>query len=277
MNANNPLKQYFRRPILYFRLPSDGKHYTPDVVEIPPNNELPVYPMTAIDEMTVRTPDALYNGSAIVELIKSCVPNIKDPWKLNSIDLDATIMAIRAGTADGKMSVSSTCPACSETSEFDVNLLPMLASVKDVDYSEVLSVRELKIKFRPLTYAETNQNNMAQFQVQKTIMELQQYEDEDQKQAIMTNTLQRLGELVTEAVASTIEYIATPETVVTDKEFIREFLNNCDRDTNAAIKETSIALRQKNEVEPIAVTCPHCKHKYEQKIIINATDFFDIG
>ena len=38
-------------------------------IDMPENGELPVYPMTAIDEITVRTPDALFNGTAIAELI----------------------------------------------------------------------------------------------------------------------------------------------------------------------------------------------------------------
>jgi hypothetical protein len=84
---NNPLRQFFRRPAVYFSLPSKGKDYDIDVLELPESGELPVYPMTAIDEITVRTPDALYNGSAVADLIKSCVPAIKDPWRLNSNDL----------------------------------------------------------------------------------------------------------------------------------------------------------------------------------------------
>jgi hypothetical protein len=83
---NNPLKQYFRRPAIYIRLPSDGQYYDDTVVNFPPNRELPIYPMTVIDEVTVRTPDALFNGVAVVELIKSCVPNVLDPWKINSVE-----------------------------------------------------------------------------------------------------------------------------------------------------------------------------------------------
>jgi hypothetical protein len=262
---------------MYFKLPSNGVGYSKDVVEIPPNNELPVYPMTAIDEMTLRAPDGLFNGAAMVDLIKSCIPNIKDPWSINSIDFDASIIAIKAATGNGKMSVSSTCPACSEVTDFDVALLQILADIKDVNYDDVMSIRELKVKFRSLTYAETNQNNIAQFQVQKTVFDLQNVEDSDQKQEVLKNMLKKLGELVTDAVSTTIEYIETPETKVTDKAFIRDFLNNCDRETNSAIKDRSIDLRKKNDIKPLQVTCPECSHKYEQQIIINATDFFDIG
>ena len=103
MNEINPLKQYFRRPGLYLKLPSGGSGYTPADLVLPENGELPVYPMTAIDEITAKTPDALYNGVAITEIIKSCVPNILDPWKITSVDLDAVLIAIRAATSGGEM------------------------------------------------------------------------------------------------------------------------------------------------------------------------------
>ena len=48
---NNPLKQYFRRPAIYLKLPSGSKGYAPGVVNITESGELPVYPMTAIDEI----------------------------------------------------------------------------------------------------------------------------------------------------------------------------------------------------------------------------------
>ena len=75
--SNNPLKQFFRQPAIYVRLPSQGKFYPPGVLEMPATGELPVYPMTAIDEITYRTPDALFNGQATVNVLQSCVPDIK--------------------------------------------------------------------------------------------------------------------------------------------------------------------------------------------------------
>ena len=60
MNENNPLRQFFRRPAVSISLPSGGDHYAPGDIEWPDDTkELPVYPMTAIDEITTKTPDAL--------------------------------------------------------------------------------------------------------------------------------------------------------------------------------------------------------------------------
>jgi hypothetical protein len=275
MIENNPLRQYFRRPSIYFKLPSGGKYYDPSVVDIPPNGEIPVYPMTAVDEMTVRTPDALFNGTAVVELIKSCVPNIRDPWKINNIDLDAVLVAIRAASGNGKINIQSQCPSCSEVSEYDVNVMPLLAQMKDVDYTNTLKIHELSIKFRPLTYVEINENGQNQFEIQKILTELQNFEETDQKQQLMTDAIKRLNTLVTTIVAKTIEHIQTPESTVTQSQYIIDFLNNCDRETSNAIKDYSVKIREASELPELDVKCGHCQHDYHQRVILNVTDFFD--
>lgn len=275
MIDNNPLRQYFRRPSIYFRLPSDGRYYDASVVNMPPNRELPVYPMTAVDEMTVRTPDALFNGVAVAELIKSCVPNILDPWKLNGVDIDAVLVAIRAANGNGKMAVQSQCPACNETTEYDVNLMPMLSNMKDVDYATPLQIHELVVRFRPMTYFEINQNGQNQFEIQKILVDLQNFEDGEQKQQLMSDAVKRLNTLVTAVVAKTIESIQTPETIVTQSEYIIDFLNNCDRDTSNAIKDYSVKIRESSELPELDIRCTNCQHEYSQRVVLNVTDFFD--
>ena len=80
--AENPLFKHFRKPSIYLKLPSAGQFYTPGSLDLPVTKEIPVYPMTVKDELTLRTPDAVLNGQGMVEIIKSCAPNIKDPWKM---------------------------------------------------------------------------------------------------------------------------------------------------------------------------------------------------
>ena len=48
----NPLRQFFRQPAIYLRLPSGGNHWPEKDIVMTPNKELPVLPMTAIDEIT---------------------------------------------------------------------------------------------------------------------------------------------------------------------------------------------------------------------------------
>ena len=109
---NNPLRQYFRRPSLYIKLPSKGHFYPAGAIDMPENGELPVFPMTAIDEITSKTPDALFSGAAVTDIIQSCIPAIKDPWVLPSIDLDTILIAIRAATNGNELEIQSLCAKC---------------------------------------------------------------------------------------------------------------------------------------------------------------------
>ena len=130
----NPLRQFFRQPAIYIKLPSLGNHWPKDTLAMPDNGELPVLPMTAIDEITARTPDALFNGTAVTELIKSCVPCIKDPWSIPTIDLDAILIAIRAATNGNLLDIESTCPSCNESASYNVNLIGLLSKIVVDEY-----------------------------------------------------------------------------------------------------------------------------------------------
>lgn len=273
--SNNPLRAYFRKPEIYFKLPSGGKFYSADVVTIPPNGELPVYPMSTLDEMTIRNPDGLFNGDSTVRVIKNCIPDIKDPWKLNDIDMEAVIIAIRAASTDGKLEITVTCPSCTEETKFDLDLLRMLAEKKDIDYSKPLVIGELSFFFRPLSYEETNRNSMIQFELEREVSAVYNIEDEEQKSKAMAASIKKLNEMMLDLVSLTIAYVQTPETRVTENQFIREFLNECNAKTHTAIKEYSVEMRKQNSTPPLKITCPHCGNKFDQSLVLNFTDFFD--
>lgn len=272
--SDNPLKQYFRRPAVYIKLPSGGLGYAEGVIDMPETGELPVYPMTAIDEITSRTPDALFNGSAVVDIIKSCVPNIKDPWKLTNIDLDPILIAIRAATEGSTMEINTTCPSCEENEKYDVNLATIMSGFKPADYGLPLVLNEIYIKFKPLTYKEVNDAGLAQFEVQQLLQKLLSIEDEDDRQTKSGEVLDRINNLTLDLITTTIEYIKVPGATVMERKYILEFLKECDKKTHETIKNHSVKLRESTQNKPLKITCQHCKHEYEREFSINVSDFF---
>lgn len=275
MTTDNPLKQYFRRPSVYLKLPSGGEGYPEGTIDLPDNGEIPIYPMTAIDEITSRTPDSLFNGSAVVEIIKSCVPNIKDPWYVTNIDLDPILVAIRAASHGSMMEIETECPSCEETAKFDVNLSHILANFRPGDYAKPLVLGDLSIKFKPLSFVEMNKAGMTQFEIQKTMQAIMAIEDEVVRDGKSSEILTKINDTFLELIISTIEYIKVPTGTVFEREFIEEFLRNCDRKTYEAIKEHGVELRESTETKPLQIKCSHCNHEYEQKFSINVTDFFE--
>jgi hypothetical protein len=274
MIDNNPLRQYFRRPAIYIRLPSGGKDYAEDVVMMPDNGEIPVFPMTAIDEISAKTPDALFNGVAIVEIIRSCLPAIKDPWRLSSSDVDAVLIAIKAATGTSEIEIESECPACHEVATYGVNLIGILAQLKAGDYTTELVVNELAIKFRPLTFKELNQASLEQFDAQRMFNIINSTDDIDEKNKKSKEVLKTITESTMRVLSNTVDYIKTPGAYVREPEFILDFLHNCDKNMYEKMKAHSTALKQESEIKPLKVKCIHCTHEYQQQFSLNASDFF---
>lgn len=272
--SENPLKQYFRRPSVYLRLPSGGAGYMPGAIEMTETGELPVYPMTAIDEITAKTPDALFNGSAVAELIKSCIPNIKDPWQINNLDLDSILIAIRSASGGNDMEIESTCPKCSNTEVYGINLTSVLASMKPADYGTELNVNDLLVKFKPLTYKQMNETAMKQFEVQKMFAAIEALEDNEEKTKKSQDALKLITDLTMQVLAQTIEYIKTNSVMVDNKDFIYDFLKNCDKNVYVAIRDYNAKLKQTTELQPLNVKCTNCSNEYKQPFTLNASDFF---
>jgi hypothetical protein len=231
--------------------------------------------MTAIDEITTKTPDALFNGNVIVDLIKSCIPDIKDPWKINNIDLDTILIGIKVASTGNSLELDSQCPACKNTATYAIDLNFVLSGLTSPDYEEKLEVLELKLKFNPLDYNDINQANLAQFDLQRLLLAVEQEKDASLKEEKSQEGLKTITELSIKLIAKTIEYVETPDgNRVDDKEFIEDFLRNCSRDTFNAIKEHNANLKEKTNLKPLALQCGECNHQYEQPFTLNVSDFF---
>jgi hypothetical protein len=270
---NNPLKQYFRRPSIYLKLPSGGAGYPAGSLNNTETGELPVYPMTAIDEITSKTPDALFNGSAIVEIIKSCIPDIKDPWAIPSTDLDAILIAIRSAAQGNEMEIESECPSCKEVANYGINLIGILQTMKPGDYTKELQISDLLVKFRPLTYKEMNQAAMAQFEIQKMFTSMDNLSEEERTKKTQ-DAIVKITEITMAVLAQTIEYVKTPNITVSETAFILDFLQNCDKNSYIELRDYHSRLKDSTQIKPQKIKCVHCQNEYEQSIVINVTDFF---
>ena len=90
----------------------------------------------------------------------------------------------------------------------------------------------------------------------------------------MREALTKVTELTMEILAQTIEFIATPNTQVTTKEYILDFLRNCDKDVYTAIRDYNMELKEATQIKPLQITCGNCSHQYKQLFTLNVSDFF---
>lgn len=274
MNSN-PLSQYFRQPAIFIRLPSEGKFYPPNTIEHTVNGEYPVLPMTTVDEITYRTPDALFNGQAVCSVIESCIPNIKQAWAIPSVDLDTILVAIRIATYGNELDITSICPACETESEYTLDLTNVLNSIGNVDYSKSLQIGDLEIWFQPLSYKQMNDNSLVQFEEQRSLQSLQDVDGTNTEQVKqLSDVLKKINRITTRALAESIAMVKTPAAQVTDANHINEWLNNCDRKMFGQIRDYIIESKRKSELQPMKIACANCNHNYDQPFTLNMTDFF---
>jgi hypothetical protein len=275
-NPSNPLRRHFRQPAIYVKLPSDGNYYPPGALAMPDNRELAVLPMTAVDEITSRTPDALFNGSAVMEIINSCIPAIKNPWAMPVIDLNTVLVAMRVASYGHSMDIESTCPSCRHNNEFTVDLRSVLDRLDQPDYTKTLVVGDLEFVFRPLTYKEVNQNNQLQFEDQKFMQVLSNTEmPEQEKMKILGDSFRKITELSIQSLGLSISQIKTPDAIVTDYNDINEFLHNCDKKMFEQVRDRIIELKNKSDIPPLDLACTECSHKYTQQFGLDMSNFFE--
>lgn len=272
---SNPLKQYFRQPAIYIRLPSNGQFYPSGTLNMPANGELPVLPMTTMDEIRYRTPDALFNGTATVDVIESCVPNILDAWSVPNVDIDTILIAIRIATFGHELSIGTQCPACSTEADYGVDLRKVMERIRAPDFREAYPLNDLEIFLHPMTYRDINDNNMQQFQDQKALQALEDPETTDQQRGqLLADMLAKLTAITTQALAQNIAMIKTPQAMVTDRAHITEWLANCDRTTFTAVKDRILATKTESEIKPLRIKCTNCSHEYDQPFTLDMTTFF---
>ena len=274
--SNNPLRQFFRQPAVYLKLPSQGQHWAPGSLDLPDNAELPVYPMTAIDEISYRTPDALFNGQAVINVIQSCVPGIKDAGKIPSMDLNALLVGIRIASYGHSMEIGSTCPACKNEDDFAADLRVILDNLHCPDYNKHMELGDLQIMFKPSTYEEQNNSSMEQFEQQKILQQMSNGEmTDEQRNHVLTESLKQITNLTINLISKSIAAIQIPGAVVTNIEQIREFLQESDRTLFKKIRDHVIDLTQASQIKPLNVECSECHHKYQQEINMDMTSFFE--
>ena len=250
----NPLQKYFRQPKIYLSLPSNGKYYPTGSLEISENGEYPVFPMTARDEIMIKTPDALLNGQATASVITSCIPAIKDPFNMPSMDLDACLIAIRIATYGEMMEVSIKVPVTGEDKDFDLDLRIMLDQFSNVDYNSAIQLDGMIVNLRPLTYGEFTETSRKTFDEQRIFNVINDSDiAEGDKLATFTESFKKLTDLTILTLEKSIASIEVGDDVVTDQAHIKEFIANTDKGLFESVTNHIEEQRTKFQVKPLVV------------------------
>lgn len=283
MTDQNPLQKYYRQPSIYIKLPSKGRFYSPEVFEPTTSGEIPILPMTAKDELHFKTPDAMMNGQATVDVIKSCVPNIKDPWYVVNYDIDTILLAIRIATYGETMDVNYKVPVTNDDMTHTVNLPALLEDLGKTNIvDEATTKTGFKVKLAPLDYQSLSQIQTAQFEQQKIYTTVTNSAlSEQEKSTQFVKSFKLLNNINFGMLVDSITEITTPEgTTVVDKAQIKDFCDNCDAKVINEIQDELAKIRSQAQIKPIRLQSTEDQIKkgaptsYEVPVTFDSSNFF---
>lgn len=279
-SSNNPLGKYFRQPQLYIKLPSRGRWWPNNSLDIPPNHEFPVFAMTAKDEILLKTPDAVMNGQGTVDVIQSCIPNIKNAWDMPIVDLDTILISIRQATYGNDMDLASVCPHCKRKNEHRIDLGFLVSRFATCpDFDSTIKFKDLEVYLRPQTFKDFNQNSMETYEQQRLLEVVgNQSMAEEEKMLQFGILFKKLVNLAVNQLSKSVAAIKINGSELVDNaEFIQEWLSNCDRTDWDAVKAKLESISQEQlKLKMFTVVCEHedCAKEYESPIEFETSHFF---
>lgn len=277
-NQPNPLSNHFRSPKLFLKLPSGGSYYSNDIIEMPENGELPVFPMTSKDEMLMKNPDALLNGEATIQLIKSCIPNVKNPLNCISPDVEAMLVAITGASNNDEINLSAQCPECDEMAEVIVSAEAILETQKPFEGNSTFNIGDdLVIEVQPFTYNSTVQAGISTFQSTRSLQSISELTDDMDRLKMFNDSFVKLAATNFQLLVDSVRKITIKgdeDIVVTDKKQILEFLENCDSAIGKKIDDTATSLQTSGIEKEATFECEKCKKTFDATVGFDPVNFF---
>lgn len=279
---NNPLAQLMRQPKIFIKLPSNGEYWPESSLNKSVNGEYPVFSMTARDELLLKTPDALMNGQAVVEMIQSCIPNIINAWDTPNIDLDTILIAIRLATYGEMMDTTIEIGKGNEFT-YSVDLRTLLDQLnQSISWKNRIEINDQMVLYvRPLTYKEVSQTSIQTFESQKiiTVVNDSSLSDEE-KIKTFRESFAKLTDVTVGLVSSCVYKIESVAGTTDDPEYINEFMTNCDKNIFDSVKNHLDRMREQNTLKPLTVaTTPEMQAQgaaetIEVPIVFDPSNFF---
>jgi hypothetical protein len=277
VQQNNPLKQYFRQFKMYLKVPSGTSYYKPGIIEFTDKGEIGILPMTGKDELALKNPDALLNGEALIEVLTSCVPAVKQPRALLTNDIDALITAIRYATYNDALETTLKCPKCTHENTFKLDLQYALDNMAELEPEYVINLDNgLSVFVKPYSFPELLKALHAQFEQTKLsrAIESQTLSDE-QRSAIFTTSFKQVAiikfELMTAGVVKVVD--DSQGINVSDPKFIKDFLQNIDKKSVDKIGDLIDEINQIGIKRSFTAKCEKCTHEWESEIDFNPVNF----
>lgn len=267
-NINPLLMNKARIPGETFALPSGGLFYNngelgQDIM----NGELHVFPMTAYDEILIKTPDLLFNGKAVEEIFSRCIPGVLKPMELIAKDVDFLLIALRL-VSFGPMVTVLHKHDCEKPHEhkYEVSIQDFIHRVKTIDasimgkeYTTTMS-NGMVVGLSPMRYG--------------TVVEMMT--DVDSERPL---TPDEMHERNSNHMASLISRVTVPveggnDEVVVDPGFIRDWVKSLTILDMKALQDAIDNQRDWGADTHFDISCKDCSKQVSVNVPLNPIHFF---
>lgn len=271
--SNNPLQQYFRQPKVFITLPSMGVYNKPGTLNGSPDN-MPIFGMTGMDEILLKTPDALLTGESTVKVIQSCCPTITNGWDVSNLDIDALLIAIRIATSGNIMNITHTCAACSTENDYEINVSTFLDHFATCKFDSKVVIGDLVVRLQPLNYKQVTEFQLENFVLQKRLYQSIDITDDEEKNKLLADVYQELAVLQNKIYIASIEKIEMGDNVVTEKPFIQEWVENSDKAVFDQLKKQIERNNNTWKIPKSPIKCETCGAEDSVQLDLDQASFF---
>jgi hypothetical protein len=274
------LQNYQRQAKIFIDLPSKGIFYNDTVLQDNKHDQIPVFGMNAVDEIMFKTPDALFTGEATVQVIKSCIPSILDPWQLVGFDIDYILIAIRIATYNDELAISSTCKECTTQNESVLSLTRLISNFQNYQVENSFNIKDLTFNLKPLTYKQMTDFAVENYQYERTILQIASDTNlsDEEKNKQTTDQYNKSNDLNLRVAISYIKNIANSTDSETNLESITNFIVNNDAEFYNELKSNIQKLSMQWELPNIDIDCSgeECTNTYSTKVDLDYSNFFGL-
>jgi hypothetical protein len=209
-------------------------------------------------------------------VIKSCCPNIKDPWSMPSTDVDPVLIALRIASYGDEMTVSTVCPECKNKEDYAFSLNRMLDSYKIPDFSNTFKTDDLTFFFCPQTYKDIQILGQIRFQEEQILNTLRESTiPNKEKSDALDQHFKKLVNLNLDTITQSTEKIVTIEREeVTDKKQIKEYYQNAPNKIIKDIQKFLDDLSEPSKLKTPKIKCQSCENIFTTNIEFDYSSFF---
>lgn len=256
MSDNILLKKLNNMPGQTFRLPSRGIPYkNGELRDEVIDGEVVVFPMTTLDEIYLKTPDMLFQGTAVEKVLSSRVPQILKPKELLAKDVDYILTCLRKVSYGDTFLINYTCDTCEnpKSAEYSVDINAFLQKSKELNSTTNNNLYDIDNFIFKFKFAKFDD-----------IIKIHQESEDSTPESIYNNIIN--------SIITNIEAIDD----VTNPSIIKEFLSSCNVRFQSEILNKITQLNKWGLEYDTTIECKFCKQTKTFPITLNPISFFTL-